>query len=120
MVLLIDVYKRQGMNILSGYIAEFEEIGTKVLSGEKAFKLYDTYGLPIELTEEILEEKEMTVDSEEFKKEMEAQRERARSARGETSYMGSEEVPINKVKADVETEFIGYTDTCILYTSSCV
>ncbi|CUN64745.1 alanine--tRNA ligase [Clostridium sp. NSJ-49] len=100
-----------GMNILSGYIAELEEIGTKVLSGEKAFKLYDTYGFPIELTEEILEEKEMTVDSEEFKKEMEAQRERARSARGETSYMGSEEVPINKVKADVETEFIGYTDT---------
>ncbi|SCK04387.1 Alanine--tRNA ligase [uncultured Clostridium sp.] len=100
-----------GMNILSGYIAELEEDGTKVLSGEKAFKLYDTYGFPIELTEEILEEKEMAVDLEEFKKEMEAQRERARSARGETSYMGSEEVPINKVKADVSTEFIGYTDT---------
>ena len=100
-----------GMNILSGYIAELEEAGTKVLSGEKAFKLYDTYGFPIELTEEILEEKEMAVDSDEFKKEMEAQRERARSARGETSYMGSEEVPINKVKADVLTEFVGYTDT---------
>ena len=100
-----------GMNILSGYISELEKAGTKVLSGEKAFKLYDTYGFPIELTEEILEEKEMSVDSEEFKKEMEAQRERARSARGETSYMGSEEVPINKVKADVETEFVGYTDT---------
>ncbi len=100
-----------GMNILSGYIAELEGVGTKVLSGEKAFKLYDTYGFPIELTEEILEEKEMSVDSKEFKKEMEAQRERARSARGETSYMGSEEVPINKVKADVETEFVGYTDT---------
>ena len=100
-----------GMNILSGYIAELEESGAKVLSGEKAFKLYDTYGFPIELTEEILEEKGMTVDSEEFKKEMEAQRERARSARGETSYMGSEEVPINKVKGDVETEFVGYNDT---------
>ena len=100
-----------GMNILSGYIAELEEKGAKVLSGEKAFKLYDTYGFPIELTEEILEEKEMSVDLEEFKNEMEAQRERARSARGETSYMGSEEVPINKVKADVETEFVGYTDT---------
>ncbi|MBM6859616.1 alanine--tRNA ligase [Clostridium saudiense] len=100
-----------GMNILSGYISELEKAGTKVLSGEKAFKLYDTYGFPIELTEEILEEKEMSVDSEEFKEEMEAQRERARSARGETSYMGSEEVPINKVKADVETEFVGYTDT---------
>ena len=100
-----------GMNILSGYIAELDETGAKVLSGEKAFKLYDTYGFPIELTEEILEEKGMTVDLEEFKKEMEAQRERARSARGETSYMGSDEVPINKVKGDVETEFVGYNST---------
>ena len=65
----------------------------------------------LELTEEILEEKNMTVDHEEFKKEMEAQRERARSARGETSYMGADENPINKVKADVETEFVGYTST---------
>ena len=98
-----------GMNILNGYIKELEESNSKVLSGEKAFKLYDTYGFPLELTEEILEEKNMTVDSEEFKKEMEAQRERARSARGETSYMGADESPINKVKADIETEFVGYT-----------
>ena len=100
-----------GMNILNGYIKELEEAKSTVLSGEKAFKLYDTYGFPLELTEEILEEKNMTVDHEEFKKEMEAQRERARSARGETSYMGADENPINKVKADVETEFVGYTST---------
>ena len=100
-----------GMNILNGYIKELEEAKSTVLSGEKAFKLYDTYGFPLELTEEILEEKNMTVDHEEFKKEMEAQRERARSARGETSYMGSEETPINKIKADVETEFVGYGST---------
>lgn len=100
-----------GMNILNGYIKELEEAKSTVLSGEKAFKLYDTYGFPLELTEEILEEKGMTVDHEEFKKEMEAQRERARSARGETSYMGADENPINKVKADVETEFTGYTST---------
>ena len=100
-----------GMNILNGYIKELEETKSTVLSGEKAFKLYDTYGFPLELTEEILEEKNMTVDHEEFKKEMEAQRERARSARGETSYMGADENPINKVKADVETEFVGYTST---------
>ena len=99
------------MNILNGYIKELEEAKSTVLSGEKAFKLYDTYGFPLELTEEILEEKNMTVDHEEFKKEMEAQRERARSARGETSYMGADENPINKVKADVETEFVGYTST---------
>ena len=100
-----------GMNILNGYIKELEEAKSTVLSGEKAFKLYDTYGFPLELTEEILEEKNMTVDHEEFKKEMEAQRERARSARGETSYMGADENPINKVKADVETEFVGYGST---------
>ena len=100
-----------GMNILNGYIEELEAKKSKVLSGEKAFKLYDTYGFPIELTEEILEEKGMSVDNDEFKKEMEAQRERARSARGETSYMGSEETPINKIKADVETEFVGYGST---------
>ena len=100
-----------GMNILNGYIEELEAEKSKVLSGEKAFKLYDTYGFPIELTEEILEEKGMSVDNDEFKKEMEAQRERARSARGETSYMGSEETPINKIKAEVETEFVGYGST---------
>lgn len=98
-----------GMNILSGFIAELNKEGSKVLSGEKAFKLYDTFGFPIELTEEILEDAAMTVDHEEFKREMEAQRERARSARAETSYMGSDEVPINKVDANLETEFIGYT-----------
>ena len=54
------------MNILNGYIEELEEEKSKVLSGEKAFKLYDTYGFPIELTEEILEEKGMSVDNEEF------------------------------------------------------
>ena len=100
-----------GMSILNSYIKELEETKSTVLSGEKAFKLYDTYGFPLELTEEILEENNMTLDNEEFKKEMEAQRERARSARGETSYMGADENPINKVKADVETEFIGYTST---------
>lgn len=98
-----------GMNILSGFISELNKEGLKVLSGEKAFKLYDTFGFPIELTEEILEDAGMTVDHDEFKKEMEAQRQRARSARAETSYMGSDEVPINKVDANLEIEFVGYT-----------
>lgn len=99
-----------GMNILSGFIDELKEEGSKVLSGEKAFKLYDTFGFPIELTEEILTDSAMTVDYEEFKKEMEAQRERARSARTETSYMGNDEISINKVDANLETEFVGYRE----------
>ena len=99
-----------GMNILNDYIKEMQDNNEKVLKGEKAFKLYDTYGFPIELTEEILEEKGMTVDEDSFKKEMEEQRQRARSARGETSYMGSDESPINKIDKNINTEFIGYSN----------
>ena len=97
------------MDILLRYIEELKQENSNVLAGEKAFKLYDTYGFPYELTEEICEEKSIEVDSEAFKKEMEEQRTRARNARETTSYMGSEEVPINKVPAAMETEFVGYT-----------
>ncbi|MGL4570910.1 MAG: alanine--tRNA ligase [Clostridium sp.] len=100
-----------GMGILLGYIEELNNENKTVLSGEKAFKLYDTYGFPYELTEEILEEKNMTIDREAFNKEMQAQRERARSARGEFTYMGSEESPINLVDKGIETEFVGYDKT---------
>ncbi|MGG7077325.1 alanine--tRNA ligase [Clostridium sardiniense] len=97
-----------GMGILLGYIEELEKENKNVLSGEKAFKLYDTYGFPYELTEEILEEKNITIDREAFDREMQEQRERARSARGEFTYMGSEETPINLVDSDIECEFVGY------------
>ncbi|WP_352417023.1 alanine--tRNA ligase [Clostridium tertium] len=97
-----------GMSILNDYIEEMEASNEKTLKGEKAFKLYDTYGFPIELTEEILEEKGMNVHHEAFRKEMDEQRQRARSARGESSYMGSDENPINKIDASINTEFIGY------------
>lgn len=103
-----------GMGILLGYIEDLNKENKTVLSGERAFKLYDTYGFPYELTEEILEEKNMTIDREAFDKEMQAQRERARSARGEFTYMGSEESPINSVDKDLEVEFVGYDKTeCI-------
>ncbi|MBU3135591.1 alanine--tRNA ligase [Clostridium gasigenes] len=100
-----------GMNILAGYIVELEALKETVLKGEKAFKLYDTYGFPIELTEEILEEKGISVDKEAFILEMNNQRQRARSARGESSYMGSDENPINKIDASINTEFVGYFET---------
>ena len=102
-----------GMIILNDYIEEMQASNEKVLKGEKAFKLYDTYGFPIELTEEILEEKGMKVDHDAFKAEMEEQRQRARNARGESSYMGSDESPINKIEASVNTEFVGYTDISV-------
>ena len=100
-----------GMGILLGYIEDLNKENKTVLSGERAFKLYDTYGFPYELTEEILEEKNMTIDREAFDKEMQAQRERATSARGEFTYMGSEESPINSVDKDLEVEFVGYDKT---------
>ena len=99
-----------GMNILNDYISEMEDKNEKTLKGEKAFKLYDTYGFPIELTEEILEEKGLYVDKEEFKKEMEEQRQRARSARGESSYMGSDEKIVNKIDSSLNCSFSGYDE----------
>lgn len=98
-----------GMDILLVYIKELNNQGSNVLSGKKAFKLYDTYGFPYELTEEICEEKEIKIDKEVFEKEMENQRTRARQGRETTSYMGSEETPINKIDAAIDTEFVGYT-----------
>ena len=71
----------QGIHILENYIEEMEISGENSLSGEKAFKLYDTYGFPLDLTREILEEKGLIVNEEEFNQYMEEQRERARKAR---------------------------------------
>ncbi len=98
----------QGITILDEYIKEMKENSTKTLSGEKAFKLYDTYGFPVELTLEILEENNMDIDMEGFEKEMTAQRERARAAREETNYMGNEQDIYTTISADINTEFEGY------------
>ncbi|MGL6173297.1 MAG: alanine--tRNA ligase [Cellulosilyticaceae bacterium] len=103
----------QGLGILKGYIDELEAKGEKVLGGESCFKLYDTYGFPIDLTREILEEKGMSVDEEGFTAEMEKQRERARNAQGETTYMGSDETVYHKIDAAVSSEFVGQVDTTV-------
>ena len=73
----------QGIELLDGYIADTKAAGSKVLSGELSFKLYDTFGFPWELTEEILHEQDMELDKDGFDKEMQAQRDRARAARAE-------------------------------------
>ena len=73
----------QGIELLDGYMAETKAAGSKVLSGELGFKLYDTFGFPWELTEEILHENDMELDKDAFDKEMQAQRDRARAARAE-------------------------------------
>ncbi|WP_125154660.1 alanine--tRNA ligase [Clostridium rectalis] len=97
-----------GIEILNEYINKLEKEDKKILPGEKAFKLYDTYGFPIELTQEILEEKSMDVDIEGFNNEMENQRQRARAARGESNYMGAEDTILNKLPNEILTEFVGY------------
>jgi alanyl-tRNA synthetase len=98
----------QGLSILKGYMDEMIESKATILSGDKAFKLYDTYGFPLDLTLEILEEKAMTVDEAGFQKEMEAQRERAREAREETNYMGAKETVYNQLDVSMKNTFVGY------------
>lgn len=98
----------QGLSILKDYISEIENKGETQLSGEHAFKLYDTYGFPLDLTKEILEEKGMDVDEDAFTKEMEAQRERARSARGDGDDLGWEDDAFSSLELDGESEFVGY------------
>lgn len=97
-----------GIQILNEYIEELINKEEKILQGDKAFKLYDTYGFPIELTKEILEEKNIGIDEESFIKEMEAQKQRAREARAETNYMGSEDTVVNKLPLELQTKFLGY------------
>lgn len=97
-----------GMRILNEFIEELENNNSILLEGEKAFKLYDTYGFPIELTEEILQEKNMGVDLEAFNKKMQNQKEMARSARAETNYMGAEDTVLNKIPLYIDTVFEGY------------
>lgn len=98
----------QGMNILKEFLQDMSKKGEKVLEGVKAFKLYDTYGFPLDLTKEILDEKGYTVDEEGFNNEMEEQRQRARNARANGDFEGWNRNSQAKISNDVLTEFIGY------------
>ena len=101
----------QGTAILDEYMQEMKAAGTDRLEGEKAFKLYDTYGFPIELTKEILEEQGYTTDIEEFESYMEKQKETARAAIKDKDSVGWKEVG---AELDFDkTQFTGYeTKTC--------
>ncbi len=98
----------QGLSILNEMQEEMQAAGSKVLSGENAFKLYDTYGFPMDLTQEILEEKGFTIDEEGFKACMEEQRKKARSARKETNYMGADATVYDEIDTAITTKFVGY------------
>ena len=98
----------QGMAILSELEEKMSADGRTVLSGEDAFKLYDTYGFPLDLTIEILEEKNFTVDEEGFKACMKEQREKARAARKTTNYMGADVTVYQSIDPSITTTFVGY------------
>ena len=98
----------QGLSILSGMESKMEAEGTKTLAGKDAFTLYDTYGFPLDLTKEILEEKGITIDEDGFKAAMEEQRTKARNAREVTNYMGADATVYDEIDPSVTTEFVGY------------
>ena len=97
-----------GMEILNGFISELKEKKETVLSGVDGFKLYDTFGFPMELTMEILEDEGLSLDEAAFQEEMKVQRERARSARKTSNYMGTDVNISDAIPAELETIFDGY------------
>ena len=97
-----------GLGILSGVIADAKEKGDKVISGADAFKLYDTFGFPVDLTREIAEEAGLSIDEDAFKALMEEQKQRARAARGNISgWSDSSKSLLENLPA---TDFVGYTE----------
>lgn len=98
----------QGLVILSDLESRIVKEGKTCLDGEDAFRLYDTYGFPIDLTNEILEEKGFTVDMDGFNNAMNKQKETARGARKETNYMGADATVYDKIDTRITSEFVGY------------
>ncbi|MDG4655421.1 alanine--tRNA ligase [Ectobacillus antri] len=98
----------EGEAILAQVIEKAKATGSTVLSGADAFRLYDTYGFPIELTDEYAEEAGMTVDHSGFEAEMEQQRERARAARQDVDSMQVQGGILGEIK--VESQFVGYNE----------
>ncbi|MBP8751865.1 MAG: alanine--tRNA ligase, partial [Oscillospiraceae bacterium] len=98
-----------GMHIFSDLLAEHQAKGERVFSGADAFKLYDTYGFPIDLTREMVQEQDMTVDEDAFQELMEQQRVRARKARealGDLAWAG-----VDLGLDTTPTKFTGYDHT---------
>ncbi|MCR5054519.1 MAG: alanine--tRNA ligase [Lachnospiraceae bacterium] len=112
----------KGLEILSSMEDDLKKSGKTVLSGEDAFKLYDTYGFPKDLTSEILAEKGLSFDEKGFEKCMEIQRSTARGARKETNYMGKDATVYEKLDPAQTSEFTGYdtleTDSKIIALTS--
>ena len=100
----------QGLSILNEMAESITREGKKQLGGADAFRLYDTYGFPLDLTKEILEEKGFTVDEDGFKACMQEQKDKARKARKVTNYMGADVTVYESIDPAITTEFVGYDD----------
>ena len=98
----------QGLSMLADLEKKMTEDGADTLGGAEAFRLYDTYGFPLDLTREILEEKGLKVDEEGFAAAMQKQKETARAARKGTNYMGADETVYDKLDPALTSEFNGY------------
>ena len=98
----------QGLSILAGMESKMEENGETILAGEEAFRLYDTYGFPVDLTKEILEEKGLSIDEEGFRKAEQAQKETAKGTFGEHTYSGTDETIYDSIDPSVTSVFVGY------------
>lgn len=101
----------QGMEILKEELARIERAGETVLPGEAAFRLYDTYGFPLEITREIADEHGVSVDEECFQTLMDKQRERARQAREAIGYAGKVSARYARALAGITVSFAGYDRT---------
>ncbi len=107
----------QGLRILADMEDDLAKNNKTTLSGDNAFKLYDTYGFPIDLTVEILEEKGLAVDMAGFEAAMKRQKDLARGARKETNYMGADATVYDKIDTKITSNFTGYdklTDTSVI------
>ncbi len=98
----------QGLLILSDMQAALKEQGKTMLSGEDCFRLYDTYGFPMDLTEEIMADQGFAIDTEGFAACMQKQRETARNARKQTNYMGADATVYDEIDPAITSKFVGY------------
>ncbi len=103
----------QGMVLVKEILSKLKEENKKVVSGQSAFKMYDTYGFPFDLLKEIVEEEKFSVDEKGFKDEMEKQKQRARDAREKTSYAGKGNSAFDNLDKDLKTEFLGYDSNIV-------
>lgn len=98
----------QGLSILADMEKSLAENNTNILSGADAFKLYDTYGFPLDLTKEILEEKGIEIDEDGFNNAMQEQKVKARNARKTTNYMGADATVYDDIDPEITSKFVGY------------